>query len=450
MCASYNIQIIIALTLVHLSGSYFYLFKGLVLVVLLLCSAIISGTEVAFFSLSHKQITQFKNTQDPKEKRIVKLLQHPRRLLATILTLNSLINVAFVTFSTHLLWSIVGAGNVDNLIMFAYTLISTTFIVLFGEVIPKIYANQNNLRFAKRTTGFLAFAVPTLRPLSSLLLRIGNLLGRRFLQEKHELSIDKLSRALELTTAQGTSEGEKEILKGVVNFSSLTAKQIMQPRMEITAVDIETHFHQLMDLVNRSNHSRLPVYKETIDKIEGMLHTKDLLAYLEEDKHFQWQSLLRKCFFVPENKRIDALLLAFQEKRVQMAIVVDEYGGTSGGLITLEDIIEEIIGDIADEFNQEETMYRQIDDHTFVLESKISLNDFCKVIGEIPATFEEVKGESESLGGLLLELNGRLPQTNKQIIFQKFTFTVISANARKIKKVKVAIAPDKNSTDRDV
>ena len=420
------------------------------LVVLLLCSAIISGTEVAFFSLSHKQITQFKNTQDPKEKRIVKLLQHPRRLLATILTLNSLINVAFVTFSTHLLWSIVGAGNVDNLIMFAYTLISTTFIVLFGEVIPKIYANQNNLRFAKRTTGFLAFAVPTLRPLSSLLLRIGNLLGRRFLQEKHELSIDKLSRALELTTAQGTSEGEKEILKGVVNFSSLTAKQIMQPRMEITAVDIETHFHQLMDLVNRSNHSRLPVYKETIDKIEGMLHTKDLLAYLEEDKHFQWQSLLRKCFFVPENKRIDALLLAFQEKRVQMAIVVDEYGGTSGGLITLEDIIEEIIGDIADEFNQEETMYRQIDDQTFVLESKISLNDFCKVIGEIPATFEEVKGESESLGGLLLELNGRLPQTNKQIIFQKFTFTVISANARKIKKVKVAIAPDKNSTDRDV
>jgi hypothetical protein len=259
-----------------------------------------------------------------------------------------------------------------------------------------------------------------------------------------------LSRALELTTAQGTSEGEKEILKGVVNFSSLTAKQIMQPRMEITAVDIETHFHQLMDLVNRSNHSRLPVYKETIDKIEGMLHTKDLLAYLEEDKHFQWQSLLRKCFFVPENKRIDALLLAFQEKRVQMAIVVDEYGGTSGGLITLEDIIEEIIGDIADEFNQEETMYRQIDDQTFVLESKISLNDFCKVIGEIPATFEEVKGESESLGGLLLELNGRLPQTNKQIIFQKFTFTVISANARKIKKVKVAIAPDKNSTDRDV
>ena len=179
-----------------------------------------------------------------------------------------------------------------------------------------------------------------------------------------------------------------------------------------------------------------------------MLHTKDLLTYLEEDAHFQWQSLLRKCFFVPENKRVDALLLEFQEKRVQMAIVVDEYGGTSG-LITLEDIIEEIIGDIADEFNQDEAMYRQIDDQTFVLESKISLNDFCKVIGENPATFEEVKGDSESLGGLLLELNGRLPHASEQIFFQKFTFTVISADARKIQKVKVAIAPEKNDDEKD-
>ncbi len=448
MRSSCNVPIIYCANLINLIGQHFYLFKGLALAVLLLCSAIISATEVALFSLSHKQITQLKNTQDPREKKILKLLKHPRRLLATILTLNSLINVAFVTFSTHLLWSIVGADNVDSLIIFAYTLISTTFIVLFGEVIPKIYANQNNLRFAKRITGFLAFAVPALRPLSSLLLRIGNLFGRSFVQEKYELSIEKLNRALELTTAQGTSEGEKEILKGVVHFSSLTAKQIMQPRMEITAVDIATDFHQLMDLVHRSNHSRLPAYKETIDKIEGILHAKDLLTYLEEDAHFQWQSLLRKCFFVPENKRVDALLLEFQEKRVQMAIVVDEYGGTSG-LITLEDIIEEIIGDIADEFNQDEAMYRQIDDQTFVLESKISLNDFCKVIGENPATFEKVKGESESLGGLLLELNGRLPHASKQIFFKKFTFTVISADTRKIQKVKVAIAPTKNDEEKD-
>lgn len=444
-----NVRIIYFSNLPNLLDSHLYLFKGLALVVLLLCSAVISGTEVAFFSLSHKQITQFKNTQDPREKRILKLLQHSRRLLATILILNNLINVAFVTFSTHLLWSIVGADNTDSLIMLAYTLISTTFLVLFGEVIPKIYANQNNLHLAKRVTGFLTFAVPTLHPLSSLLLRLGNLFGKGFLQDKYELSIDKLNRALELTTAKGTSEGEKAILKGVVNFSSLTAKQIMQPRMEITAVDIAINFHQLMDLVNKSNHSRFPAYKETIDKIEGILYTKDLLAHIDEDKHFQWQSLVRKCFFVPENKRIDALLLEFQEKRVEMTIVVDEYGGTSG-LITLEDIIEEIIGDIADEFNQDEAMYQQIDDQTFVLESKISLNDFCKVIGESPATFEEVKGESESLGGLLLELNGRLPHASQQIVFQKFTFTVVSADIRKIKKVKVEIAPKKNGDEEDI
>jgi len=327
--------------------------------------------------------------------------------------------------------------------MLSYTLISTAFIVLFGEVIPKIYANQNNLRFAQQVTGFLAFAVSTLRPLSGLLLSIGNLFGKGFLPEKYELSIDKLSRALELTTTQGTSEGEKEILKGVINFNSLTSKQIMQPRMEITAVDIVTDFSQLLDLVNRSNYSRFPVYRETIDKIEGILHTKDLLAHIDEPKHFQWQSLLHKCFFVPENKRIDALLLKFQEKRVRMAIVVDEYGGTSG-LITLKDIIEEIVGDIADEFNQDEVLHRQIDDHTFVLESKISLNDFCKVIGKSPAIFEQVKGENESLGGLLLELNGRLPHASKQIFFQEFTFTVMAADTRKIKKVKVEIAPSKD------
>jgi putative hemolysin len=403
---------------------------------------------MAFFSLSHKQITQFKNTTDYTEKKILKLLQHPRRLLATVLILNNLLNVAFVTLSTHLLWRCVGTGDVSSFVMLAYTLISTTFIVLVGEVIPKIYANQNNLRFAKRVVGFLDFAIPILRPLSSLLLRIGNLFGRGFLQEKYELSIDKLSRALELTTTQGTSEGEMEILKGVVNFSSLTAKQIMQPRMEITAIDTAADFSQLMDLVNKSNHSRLPAYKDTIDKIEGILYTKDLLAHLDEVEHFQWQSLLRKCFFVPESKKIDALLLEFQEKRVHMAIVVDEYGGTSG-LITLEDIIEEIIGDIADEFNQDEVMYKQLDDQVFVLESKISLNDFCKVIGESPATFERVKGESESLGGLLLELNGRLPHAGKKIFFQKFTFTVIAADTRKIKRVKVEIGSDKSDDQED-
>ena len=414
------------------------------LVVLLLCSAVISGIEAAFFSLSHKQVTQCKHTTDIRERNILKLLQHPRRVLATVLILNNLVNVAFVTFSTYLLWRFVGAENVSSLVMLVYTLISTASIVLFGEIIPKIYASQDNFRFAKRFTGFLAIAVYTLHPLSSLLLCIGKLFGNKPLREKHALSIDKLNRALELTTTQGTSAGEKEIFQGIVNFSSLTAKQIMQPRMEMTAVDVATDFHQLMDLVNKSGHSRFPVYKDTIDKIEGILYTKDLLAHLDRDEHFSWQTLLRRCFFVPENKRIDALLLEFQETSIQMAVVVDEYGGTSG-LLTLEDIIEEIIGDMTDEFHQEEIMYHQVDDKTFVLEGKISFNDFCKVIGESPATFEQVRGESESLGGLLLELNGRLPRTNKKIVFQKFTFTIVAVDTRRIKKVRVEIGPEVTS-----
>ena len=410
----------------------------------MLCSAVISGAEVAFFSLSHKQVTQCKNAQDPREKKILKLLQCPRRLLATVLILNNLVNVAFVTDSTYLLWDIVGADNLAPLIILIYTLVSTAFIVLFGEVIPKIYANQNNLRVARQMAGFLTLAVPILRPLSSFLLRIGNLFKRGFLQEKHELSINKLNRALELTTTLEASEEEKEILKGVINFGSLTAKQIMQPRTEITAVDLVTDFSQLVELVNKSNYSRFPVYKETIDKVEGILHTKDLLAHIDKNRHFRWQSLLRKCFFVPENKKIDALLLEFQEKRMQMAIVVDEYGGTSG-IITLKDIIEEVIGDIADASNQDgATHYQQLDNHTFILESKVSLNDFCKIIGESSDTFDDVKGESESLGGLLLELNGRMPRTSEQIYFQRFTFTVLSVDTRKIKKVKVEISPAQN------
>ena len=414
---------------------------------LLLGSAFISGIEVAFFSLSYKQITHCKNTQDPRDKKVLKLLQYPKRLLATILILSNLLNVTFVTLSTYLLWRIVDEAQEEHLVMFAYTLTSTAFIVLFGEVIPKIYANQDNLRFARRSTGFLTLAVPLLRPLSSLLLRIDQLFEKRILPEKPELSVEKLNRALVLTTPQETSEGEKEILKGVMNFNSLTAKQVMQPRMEVEAVDLADDFHKVIALVMKTGHSRFPAYKETIDDIEGVLYTKDLLAHLGKEKDFEWQPLLRKAFFVPDNKKIDGLLVEFQERGVQMAIVVDEYGGTSG-LITLEDIIEEIIGDIADEVKQEEVMFQQLDDRTFVLEGKISLNDFCKAIGESPAIFEEVKGESESLGGLLLELHSRLPQVNEKIFFQRFTFTVLSADTRKIKKVKVEMVPQVESASK--
>ena len=407
---------------------------------LLLCSALISGTEVAFFSLSHKQITQCKNSRDPGARRVLKLLRHPKRLLATVLILNNMINVGFVMLSTYLLWKIVGTEEAEGLILFMYTLISTTAIVLFGEVIPKIYANQNNLLFAKRMTSFLQVAVLVLSPLSRLLLSLGRVFGRGLLQEKYSLSMDQLGRALELTTIKEISAGEKATLIGVLNISTLTARQTMQPRTAIKGVEITTNFHQLIDLINKTGYSRLPVYRDTIDKIEGILHTKDLIPHINKREDFSWQTLSRKCFFVPENKKIDALLLEFQEKRTQLAIVVDEYGGTSG-LLTMEDIIEEIVGDIVDEFDQEELPYKKMNDHTFVFEGRISLHDFCKAIGESIDTFEKVKGENESLAGLLLELHGRFPLINESIVYQNFTFTVIAADSRKIKKVKVEIAP---------
>ena len=307
---------------------------------------------------------------------------------------------------------------------------------------PKTYANQNNLRFAKIFANVITFSVATLQPLSGLLMGMGNFLEKSFTKKGYDLSMDKLNKALKLTTEKEASEEEKEILKGVVNFGTLTAKQIMRSRMDITAMDIETNFHELMDIVNKSGYSRLPVYREAMDKIEGILYTKDLLPYLDKNENFQWQPLLRKGFFVPENKKIDHLLLEFQWKRIHMAIIVDEYGGTSG-LITMEDIIEEIIGDISDEFDQDEIVYKQIDQKTFVFESKISLNDFCKVVGEDSAIFEEVKGESESLGGLLLEIHSSLPQIGEKIKHHHFIFTITAVDARKIKKVQVQIEPKK-------
>lgn len=386
-----------------------------------------------------------KRAKEPKARKILHLLKDPRRLLATILILNNLINVAFVTLSTYMLWKIFGIERIHGLILLGYTIITAVIIVLFGEVLPKTYANQNNLRFAKLFANFIAFSVSALQPLSGLLMGMGNFIEKSFAKKGYDLSMDKLSKALELTTEKEASEEEKEILKGVVNFGTLTAKQVMRSRMDITAIATEMNFHELMDIVNKSGYSRLPVYGETMDKIEGILYTKDLLPYLDEDENFPWQSLLRKCFFVPENKKISRLLLEFQWKRIHMAIIVDEYGGTSG-LITMEDIIEEIMGDILDEFDQDEVVYNQIDQKTFVFKSKTSLNDFCKVMGEDPSIFEEVKGESKSLGGLLLEIHGSLPKIGVKIKLNHFIFTITAVDTRKIKKVQVQILSNKNTT----
>lgn len=409
---------------------------GAMLVLLLVLSAIISGSEVAFFSLTKEDLLKCRNGDSPREKSIAKLLDQPTRLLATILITNNLVNVAFITLSTFVAWRIVGVQTTEGIILITLTTVTSAAIVFFGEVVPKVYANHNNLGFAKMASGLISMASVTFRPISWVLLSISGVIESRIERKGYNLSMDDLNQALELTTNNDTSEKEKGILKGIVNFGTLSVKQVMRSRMEINALDSETDFHELMDKINKSGHSRIPIYNETIDKIEGILYIKDLLSYIEKDEDFKWQTLLRPGFFIPENKKVDALLKDFQEKRVHMAIVVDEYGGTSG-LITLEDVIEEIVGEINDEFDNDGVAFNKLDDHTFIFEGRTSLNDFCKIVGDEVNIFDQVKGESESLGGLILELHSKLPRVGEKVPFDHFVFTVVSVDQKRIKRVRV-------------
>jgi gliding motility-associated protein GldE len=420
------------------SEALYFTFCGAMLVSLLVLSAVISGSEVAFFSLTKEDILKCRRSKSPRERSIAKLIEQPKRLLATILIVNNLVNVAFITLSTFVVWRIVGTQTTEGLILVTLTTVASAAIVFFGEVVPKVYANHNNLGFAKMAAGLLSVSSVIFRPVSVILLSISNVIESRIERKGYNLSVDELHQALELTTDDNTSDEEKGILKGIVNFGTLSVKQVMRSRMEITAFDVEMNFHELMDKINKSSYSRIPVYSETIDKIEGLLYIKDLLAHIEKQEDFQWQTLLRPGFFIPENKKVDALLRDFQEKRVHMAIVVDEYGGTSG-LITLEDVIEEIVGEINDEFDNDGVAFNKLDEHTYIFEGRTSLNDFCKIVGEEVNIFDQVKGESESLGGLLLELHSKLPRVGEKIPFDQFVFTVVSVDNKRIKRVRVYI-----------
>ncbi len=430
-------SLLIASNVASLSGEWFYILNGITIVLLLLTSALVSGSEVAFFSMSHDDIAKTKVSNVPNEQLIIKLLKEPKELLATILILNNFINVAIVTISTFLTWEIVGTKETEGIVVVSLTAVITFLIVFYGEIVPKVYANQNNVAFAKRLAPFLVFSKKFFRPLSWLLMTISDVIERRVKQKGFNISVDELHQALEITSTPETTDEERGILKGIVNFGTLSVRQVMKSRMDITAFDIEDDYHTLMDRIIKNGFSRIPVYKDTIDKLEGILYVKDLLPYTDREDDFKWQELLRPGFFVPESKKIDSLLKDFQEKRVHMAIVVDEYGGTSG-LITLEDVIEEIVGEISDEFDEDATIaYNKLDENTFVFEGKTSLNDFSKIIGEDPSYFDEVKGDSESIGGLLLELNNKLPKAGEKITFNKFIFTAVSVDQKRIKRVRV-------------
>ena len=412
--------------------------NGVVFIFLVILSALISGSEVAFFSLNEGQIEECKNQDTPSSRLVLQLIERPRNLLATILIMNNLVNIAIVTLSTFVTWEIVGEKTSEGPIVVTLTAVITFVILFFGEVLPKNFATQNNLAFSRTTARLLFFFEGIVKPVAYVLISFTQLIERRVRKKGHNITVDELNQALEMTTGDDTTDEEKGILKGIVNFSTLTVRQVMKSRMDITAVDIEVDFHELMDKINKSGFSRIPVYNETIDKIEGILYIKDLLAQVDQDENFAWQKLLRPGFFVPENKKVDSLLKNFQDKRVHMAIVVDEYGGTSG-LITMEDIIEEIVGEINDEFDDEEVAYNKLDNNTYVFEGKTSLNDFCKILDIDQYYFDQVKGDSESLGGLLLELHTKLPRAGEKIKFQKFLFTIVAVDVRRIKRVRVLI-----------
>ncbi|OEK07138.1 gliding motility-associated protein GldE [Roseivirga misakiensis] len=424
---------------VELPFSY-WLVNSIAFVLLILASALISGSEVAFFSLDREQMKEFDKDGSASGNAIIRLLQRKRYLLATILIMNNLINIAIVTLSTFFTWSLVGTKSTEGKVIVTLSIIVTFIILFFGEVVPKNFANQHNIKFARATARVLLLLERLLRPFSFLLISVTNVIEKNVERKGHDITVDGLNQALEMTTDENTSEEEKGILKGIVNFSTLTVKQVMKSRMDITAVENDLDFHELMDKINKCGFSRIPVYKETIDKIEGILYIKDLISHIEKEEDFAWQELVRPGMFVPENKKADSLLKDFQAQRVHMAIVVDEYGGTSG-LITMEDIIEEIVGEINDEFDDEDVAYNKLDNSTYIFEGKTSLNDFCKIVGVEPVLFDEVKGESESLGGLLLEINEKLPRAGEKITFENFLFTIVAVDPRRIKRIRVLIKP---------
>jgi len=418
---------------------YFLIANGLIILLLFVGSALISGSEVAYFSISAEDINQEKDSQSLVNLRILQLLSNPKRLLATILILNNFINIAIVMISSYLTVSLLGSEASSGTVFATLTIVMTFLIVFIGEIVPKVYANQNRLQFAKYTSIFISLAYRFFKPLAWIMMQISHVIESRIEKKGYSISVDELHQALEITAEHEASAEEKGILKGIVNFGTLSVKQIMKSRIDITSLELTTDFYELMNQVNKTGYSRIPVFNETIDKIEGILYIKDLLPFINEAQGFEWQKLLRPGFFVPETKKIDTLFRDFQEKRIHIAIVVDEYGGTSG-LITMEDVIEEIVGEINDEFDEDSAVtFNKLDANTYVFEGKTSLLDFCKFIEMDHHIFDEAKGESESLGGLLLELNQKLPHSGDRITFENFVFTIVAVNDKRIKKVRVYI-----------
>ena len=417
------------------------LIQFILLVLLLITSGLVSGAEVAFFSLTKDQLDSEEEKKSRQMDIIQKMLQNPKRLLATILITNNFINIAIV-----LLFASLGENlfsQIENpLIVLLIEIGVITFLILFfGEILPKVYANRNAVTFSKA----VAFPIYTIDRyflffLTIPMSKITRFMESRLAQKNNEFSIDKLSQALELTSEEETTKEEHKILQGIVNFGNTETKQVMCPRIDVFALSEDMDIEIIVPLILEKGFSRVPVYAENMDSVMGILYTKDLLPHLEQS-NFKWQKILKPVFYVPENKKLDDLLKEFQQKKIHLAVVVDEYGGTSG-VITLEDVIEEIVGDISDEFDDDELIYSKLDDFTFVFDSKINLKDFYKVIHlEEEEIFEKAKGESESIAGFVLEIAQAFPKVGQIIQFEGYQFVIESVDRKRIKRIKVILPP---------
>lgn len=409
-----------------------------------------SASEIAFFSLSNVEVDELRDSEDTKDNRVAKLLDRARYLLSSILITNNLVNIAVVItfyFVTKALFNfrdidtgffVLTGGTIDFILN---VVIVTFFLVLFGEATPKVYATHNKQKIARFMAPFFVWLVRIYGPINYVLVGSTQVIERRLKKHNAEIDIEEINKAIEITVEEKESKQDASLLKSIVHFGNIMVKQIMRPRNEVSAINDEWDFKQLIDYVKEVGYSRLPVYKESLDHITGVLHIKDLLEHINQGADFGWQSLVRKPLFVPENKKIDDLLREIQENRNHLAIVVDEYGGTSG-IVTLEDIVEEVVGDIKDEFDDanENSGYKKLDDNNYIFEGKTPLMDACKLMDIEPLTFDEVRGEAETLGGLLLELAGRIPKGGEEYKYLEFTFKVLSIQNNRIEKLKVTIA----------
>jgi len=414
----------------------------LVIFILLLLAFIVSGAEVAFFTLNYKDLNVLKTRQNTSGKLITKLLEKPKSLLASLQIAGILLGVAFIMVTNYLITQMEDLQTLPVLSLVVRIALISFILLFFGQVLPRVWAAQNNIRFATYFAWFVSIIHATLEPVSDFFVNLSNSIeDRLFHRQSGHVNYQEIDQAIEMSVDPTASQEEKNILKGILKFGNITVKQIMRTRLDVSGLEYDNTFEQVTKQVADLHYSRLPVYKGNLDNIVGVIHTKDLLPHLGKGNTIDWHEVMRQPFFVHGHKLIEDLLTEFQTRRMHFAVVVDEFGGTSG-IVTLEDIMEEVIGDIKDEFDEEEFNYSKVDNFTYVFEGKTMLNDVCRIMNVPPDTFEHVKGESDSIGGLILELAGKFPEENSVINYGNFDFTVLEVSKMRIQKVQVIIRQD--------